>query len=74
MSDTNLDKIPKLDGSNYHIWVDQIKDLLMIYQLWMIVSGTETCPPEPGPQPSDSTSKEFLEWKRDRKDNMEWKN
>jgi len=41
MSDTNLDKIPKIDGSNYHICVDQIKNILMMSQLWMIVSGTE---------------------------------
>ena len=74
MSDTNLDKIPKIDGSNYHICVDQIKNILMMSQLWMIVSGTETCPPTPGTQPTDITSKDFLEWKRDRRDYMEWIN
>jgi hypothetical protein len=74
MSDTGLDKIPKLNGSNYRLWVDQMKTHLMMSQLWMIVSGTETCPPKPGTQPSDITSKDFLEWKRDRKEYMEWMN
>jgi hypothetical protein len=40
----------------------------------MVVSGIETCPPKPGSQPSDVTSKEFLEWKKDRKDYMDWMN
>ena len=74
MSDTNLDRIPKLNGSNYRIWVDQIKSLLMISQLWMIVSGAETCPPKYGTQPTDLTSKEYLEWKRDRRDFVDWQN
>ena len=74
MSDTSLDKMPKLDGSNYHLWVDQMKNFLMMNQLWMIVSGTETCPPPPGDQPTDITSKEYQEWKRDRKEYLEWKN
>jgi len=70
MSDTNLDKLPKLTGSNYRLWVDQIKNVLMMSQLWMIVSGIETCPPEPGSKPTDVTSKEFPQWKRDRKEYM----
>ena len=51
-----------------------MKNFLIMSQLWMIVSGTETCPPQPGTQPSDISSKEFLEWKRDRKEYMEWMN
>ena len=74
MSDTNLDKLPKLTGSNYRLWVDQIKNVLMMSQLWMVVSGIETCPPEPGTKPSDATSKDFLQWKRDRKEYMDWIN
>jgi len=65
MSDINLDKLPKLSGSNYRLWVDQIKNVLMMSQLWMVVSGIETCPPDPGPQPTDVTSKdrkEYLDW------------
>jgi hypothetical protein len=67
-------KLPRLNGSNYCLWVDQIKNILMMPQLWMVVSGIETCPPKPGSQPSDVTSKEFLEWKKDRKDYMDWMN
>jgi hypothetical protein len=74
MSDSTLDKIPKLDGSNYRLWVDQIKNFLMISQLWLIVSGIETCPPKHGTQPSDINSKEYLEWKRDRKEYLDWMN
>ena len=62
MSDSNLDKLPKLDGTNYRLWVDQIKNTLMMSQLWMVVAGIETCPPQPGTQPSDLTSKELQEW------------
>ena len=74
MSDTNLDKIPKLNGSNYRLWVDQIKTVLMMSQLWMVVTGIETCPPQPGTQPTDSDSKEFQVWKKDRKEYMDWMN
>jgi hypothetical protein len=74
VSDTNLDKLPKLNGSNHHLWVDQIKNVLMLSQLWMVVAGIETCPPQPGTQPSDITFKDFQEWKRDRKEYMEWMN
>ena len=74
MSDLNLDKLPKLNGSNYHLWVDQIKNVLMMSQLWMIVSGIETYPLQPGTQPTDQDSKEFLQWRRDRKEYMEWMN
>ena len=45
MSDIHLDKISKLNGSNYRLWVDQIKNVLMMSQRWMVVSGMETCPP-----------------------------
>ena len=51
-----------------------MKNFLMMSQLWMIVAGIETCPPKPGGQPSDITSKEFQEWKRDRKEYIEWMN
>jgi len=74
MSDIHLDKISKLNGSNYRLWVDQIKNVLMMSQLWMVVSGVETCPPTPSAQPGDSTSKEFQEWKKDRKEYMGWMN
>jgi hypothetical protein len=74
MSDTTLDKTPKLDGSNYRLWVDQMKNFLMVSQLWMIVSGTETCPPKPSSQPSDVTSSDFQVWKKDRKEYMDWMN
>ena len=74
MSDTNLDKLPKLTGSNYYLWVDQIKNVLMMSQLWMVVSGIETCPPEPETKPTDATSKDFLQWKKDRKEYMDWMN
>ena len=74
MSDTNLDKLPKLTGSNYLLWVDQIKNVLMMSQLWMVVSGIETCPPEPETKPTDATSKDFLQWKKDRKEYMDWMN
>jgi len=74
MSDIHLDKISKLNGSNYRLWVDQIKNVLMMSQLWMVVSGVETCPPKPGVQPSDLTTKEYQEWKKDRKEYMGWMN
>jgi hypothetical protein len=46
----------------------------MISQLWLIVSGIETCPPKHKTQPSDIDSKEYLEWKRDRKEYLDWMN
>jgi hypothetical protein len=39
---------PKLNGTNYHIWADNMKAALQAKSLWGIVSGhelTPTCPP-----------------------------
>jgi len=35
---------------------------------------SKVCPPPPGTQPDDVTTKDFQEWKRDRKEYMEWMN
>ena len=40
-------QFPKLNGSNYHTWADNMKSALQAKSLWGVVSGRERRPPEP---------------------------
>ena len=45
--------VPIFDGSNYNVWVDQMKFWLQSQNLWRIVNGTIPRPTvSPGPPPS----------------------
>ncbi|KAG6884039.1 hypothetical protein C0993_001879 [Termitomyces sp. T159_Od127] len=37
----------KPNGTNYHIWSDNMKSALQAKCLWSIVSGRKLCPPQP---------------------------
>jgi hypothetical protein len=37
----------KLKGTNYATWADHMQSALQVKYLWLIVKGTETCPPAP---------------------------
>jgi hypothetical protein len=37
----------KLKGTNYMMWADHMQSALQAKYLWLIVKGTETCPPAP---------------------------
>jgi hypothetical protein len=40
-------QFPKLNGTNYHTWADNMKAVLQAKSLWGVVSGCEHCPPCP---------------------------
>ncbi|KAJ3557795.1 hypothetical protein NP233_g11654 [Leucocoprinus birnbaumii] len=40
-------QFPKLNGTNYHVWADNMKAALQAKSLWGIVSGRERCPVQP---------------------------
>jgi len=36
---------PKLNGTNYYVWSDNMKAALQACLLWLFVEGLEDCPP-----------------------------
>ena len=40
-------QFPKLNGTNYHVWSNNMKAVLQAKSLWGVVSGWELCPIKP---------------------------
>lgn len=40
-------QFPKLNGTNYHVWADNMKAALQAKSLWGVISSCECCPPKP---------------------------
>ncbi|KAG6881692.1 hypothetical protein C0993_000366, partial [Termitomyces sp. T159_Od127] len=40
-------QFPKFNGTNYHVWADNMKSALLAKGLWGVVSGREPRPPIP---------------------------
>ena len=53
--------VPIFNGSNYNIWVDQIKFWLQSQNLWRIVNGT-ILRPTVGPGPPPITAQDVAVW------------
>ena len=53
--------IPIFDGSNYNVWVDQMKFWLQSQNLWRIVNGT-ILRPTIGPGPPPVTAQDVAVW------------
>jgi len=52
---------PKLNGTNYHVWSDNMKAALQACLLWLFVEGLEECPPKPSfSSPIDMDNKLFI--------------
>jgi hypothetical protein len=47
MSTAEVFKFAKLKGANYSTWANHMQSALQSKYLWLIVKGTETCPPAP---------------------------
>ncbi|KAG6874549.1 hypothetical protein C0992_007560, partial [Termitomyces sp. T32_za158] len=43
-------QFPKFNGTNYHVWSDNMKAALQSKALWGVVSGREPRPPKPPAQ------------------------
>jgi len=74
-------RFPKLNGSNYHVWSDNMKAALQARLLWLFVEGLEICPSKPSMDPpvDSSTRKPVLvssaaykEWIAEKKEYLEW--
>src|ERR1700730_13800561 len=63
-------RFPKLNGQNYANWSVHMKSVLQAKYLWLVVTGTETCPerpadlsPDSAPSDEDRTRlREHLDW------------
>jgi len=52
---------PKLNGTNYYVWSDNMKAALQAHLLWLFVEGLEDYPPIPPITHSlDSEGKHFV--------------
>jgi len=71
---------PKLNGTNYYVWSDNIKAALQARLLWLFVEGLEDCPPvPPTTYPLDSedkpfvtTSAQYRNWITSKKEYLDW--
>ena len=71
---------PKLDGTNYYVWSDNMKAALQAHLLWLFVEGLEDCPPiPPTTHPLDSEGKPFIttsaqyrNWITSKKEYLDW--
>src|ERR1700731_4447206 len=52
MSSGDAFKFPKLNGQNYASWSVHMQSVLQSKYLWLVVKGTETCPPGPDAAPA----------------------
>ena len=60
----------KLKGTNYSTWADHMQSALQAKYLWLIVKGTETCPPAPPAiKPATTTATEY---KTERNEHLDW--
>jgi hypothetical protein len=60
----------KLKGTNYATWVDHMQSTLQAKYLWLIVKGTEMCPPAPpAKRPTRTTAAEY---KAEYKEHLNW--
>jgi hypothetical protein len=66
MSTSEAFKFTKLKGANYSTWADHMQSALQSKYLWLIVKGTETCPP--APPATRPTAQTISEYKAERKD------
>ena len=72
-------RFPKLNGTNYHVWSDNMKAALQARLLWLFVKSLEECPPKlsSGPpididnKPLIPTSLEYKEWTT-KKEYLDW--
>jgi len=71
---------PKLNGTNYYVWSDNVKAALQARLLWLFVKGLEDCPPiSPITHPLDSegkpfvtTSAQYRNWITSKKGYLDW--
>ena len=71
---------PKLNGTNYHVWSDNMKAALQACLLWLFVEGLEDCPPKPSlthslgtdNKPLITTSPEYKDWIVSKRDYLDW--
>ena len=80
--DSSLETLcfPKLNGTNYHVWSNNMKVALQAYLLWFFVEGLEECPPKPSSglsidmdnKPFIPTSLEYKEWTTSKKEYLDW--
>ena len=63
---------PKLNGSNYHTWSDNMMSALQAQLLWLIVNDQQPTPPTPSTNPPINatsgkpvpSSNDYKEWVR----------
>jgi len=71
---------PKLNGTNYHAWSDNMKAALQARLLWLIVTGRRSQPTEPDPNPPVNanqklftpSSTEYKDWNQSHNDFLSW--
>jgi hypothetical protein len=62
--------ITKLKGTNYAMWADHMQSALQAKYLWLIVKGTEMCPP--APPATRPTTTMAAEYKAECKEHLDW--
>jgi hypothetical protein len=70
MSTTTGVFFAKLKGTNYSTWADHMQAALQAKYLWLIVKGTEACPPTPPDAKPAATT--LTEYKAERKEHLDW--
>jgi hypothetical protein len=70
MSTAEAFKFAKLKGANYSTWANHMQSALQSKYLWLIVKGTEICPP--APPVTRPTAQTISEYKAERKDHLNW--
>jgi len=71
---------PKLNGTNYYVWSDNMKVALQAQLLWLFVKGLEEYPPKlSSGSPIDMDNKlfisillEYKEWTTSKKEYLDW--
>jgi len=71
---------PKLNGTNYHAWSDNMKAALQARLLWLIVTGRRSQPTEPDPNPPVNneqkpftpSSTKYKNWNQSHNDFLSW--
>jgi len=62
--DSSLETLyfPKLNGTNYHVWSNNMKVALQAHLLWLFVEGLKACPPKSSSGPSIDIDNKLQLW------------
>jgi len=73
-------QFPKLNGTNYHVWSNNIKAALQACLLWLFIEGLEDCSSKPSmmhpldseDKPFVTTSAQYKDWIISKREYLDW--